>query len=117
MRKSFRLPSLRSLAAMVGFTNRMKESRRIFAWAGNYAHGRRRFGRRWQSAAATPFFVRTPASESGVARRFPPQSKNDGPARVTNPQADGERFRWTRDVAGVWGGMAAARLRAMEVWG
>ena len=31
---------------------------------------------RWQSVAATPLFARPPASESGVALRFPPQSKN-----------------------------------------
>jgi hypothetical protein len=31
---------------------------------------------RWQSAAATPLFARPPASESGAALCFPPQSKN-----------------------------------------
>jgi len=44
----------------------------------NSAHGRQRFGLRWQSAAVTPLFVRTLAPESGVALRFPPQSKNRG---------------------------------------
>lgn len=34
-----------------------------------------RFGVRWQSGAATPLFARPPASKSGVALRFPPQSK------------------------------------------
>jgi len=33
------------------------------------------FGVRWQSAAATPLSARQSASESGVALRFPPQSK------------------------------------------
>jgi hypothetical protein len=33
------------------------------------------FGVRWQSTAATPLFARRFASESGVALRFPPQSK------------------------------------------
>ena len=36
--------------------------------------GTQSFGVRWQSAAATPLFVRRFASESGVALRFPPQS-------------------------------------------
>jgi hypothetical protein len=44
----------------------------------NFAHGRQRFGVRWQSAAATPLFERGPASESGVALRFPPHSKPCG---------------------------------------
>ena len=39
------------------------------------AAGRRRFGLRWQSAAATPLSERGPGSKSGVALRFPPQSK------------------------------------------
>jgi hypothetical protein len=33
------------------------------------------FGLRWQSAAATPLFGCGQRSESGVALRFPPQSK------------------------------------------
>ena len=33
------------------------------------------FGVRWQSAAATPLFERRQACESGMALRFPPQSK------------------------------------------
>ena len=62
----------------------------------NFAQGRQRFGLRWQSLprgilanalesrepccyptgrAATPLFVRPVASQSGVALRFPPQSK------------------------------------------
>jgi hypothetical protein len=51
----------------------------------NFAHGRQRFGLRWQpaeakrsedwSAAATPLSVLPGASKSGVALRFPPQSK------------------------------------------
>jgi hypothetical protein len=41
----------------------------------NSAHGQQSFGLRWQSAAATLPFVRTPASASGVALRFPPHSK------------------------------------------
>ena len=44
----------------------------------NFAQGRQRFGVRWQSAAATPLFERGPASESGVALRFPPHSKPCG---------------------------------------
>ncbi len=38
-------------------------------------HGRQRFGLRWQSAATTPLSVRLVTSQSGVALRFPPQSK------------------------------------------
>jgi ligand-binding sensor domain-containing protein len=34
------------------------------------------FGPRWQSAAATPFFDCAPGGQSGVALRFPPQSKS-----------------------------------------
>src|ERR1017187_3989586 len=41
----------------------------------NFAHGRQRFGLRWQSAAATPLSALPVASKSGVALRFPPQSK------------------------------------------
>ncbi len=41
----------------------------------NFAHGRQRFGLRWQSAAATPLSVLPVVSKSGVALRFPPQSK------------------------------------------
>ena len=44
----------------------------------NFAQGRQRSGVRWQSAAATPLFERGPASESGVALRFPPHSKPCG---------------------------------------
>jgi hypothetical protein len=33
----------------------------------NFAHGRQRFGLRWQSAAATPLSVLPVASKSGVA--------------------------------------------------
>jgi hypothetical protein len=33
------------------------------------------FGLRWQSAAATPLFDHGPSFHSGVALRFPPQSK------------------------------------------
>jgi hypothetical protein len=33
------------------------------------------FGLRWQSAAATPLFDREQSFQSGVALRFPPQSK------------------------------------------
>jgi hypothetical protein len=33
------------------------------------------FGLRWQSAAATPLFDCGPSFQSGVALRFPPQSK------------------------------------------
>jgi hypothetical protein len=33
------------------------------------------FGLRWQSAAATPLFACGPSFQSGVALRFPPQSK------------------------------------------
>jgi hypothetical protein len=42
----------------------------------NFAHGRQRFGLRWQSAAATPLSALPVASKSGVALRFPPQSQN-----------------------------------------
>jgi hypothetical protein len=38
--------------------------------------GTENFGLRWQSAATTPLSVRQEASKSGVALRFPPQSKN-----------------------------------------
>ncbi len=41
----------------------------------NFAHGQQRFGLRWQSVAATPLSVLPVASKSGVALRFPPQSK------------------------------------------
>ena len=51
----------------------------------NFAPGRPRFGLRWQpaeakrsedwSAAATPLFDREQSFQSGVALRFPPQSK------------------------------------------
>ena len=44
----------------------------------NSAAGRRRFGLRWQSAAATPLSERGPPSESGMALRFPPQSISCG---------------------------------------
>jgi hypothetical protein len=36
------------------------------------------FGLRWQSAAATPLFDCGQISQSGVALRFPPQSKKFG---------------------------------------
>jgi hypothetical protein len=36
---------------------------------------RENFGLRWQSAAATPLFDCGPSFQSGVALRFPPQSK------------------------------------------
>jgi hypothetical protein len=36
---------------------------------------RQSFGLRWQSAAATPLSALPVASKSGVALRFPPQSK------------------------------------------
>ena len=39
------------------------------------------FGPRWQSEATTPLFLSRPAPESGVALRFPPQSKTTGPVR------------------------------------
>jgi hypothetical protein len=42
----------------------------------NSEAGRQSFGLRWQSAAATPLSECGPASESGVALRFPPQSKS-----------------------------------------
>jgi hypothetical protein len=35
----------------------------------------KKFGVRWQSAAATPLFDRGSSFQSGVALRFPPQSK------------------------------------------
>ena len=44
----------------------------------NALHGGRRFGLRWQSAAATPLSERGPPSESGMALRFPPQSISCG---------------------------------------
>ena len=39
---------------------------------------RKDFGLRWQSAAATPLFDCEQCFQSGVALRFPPQSKNCG---------------------------------------
>jgi len=36
------------------------------------------FGLRWQSAAATPLFGYGQSFQSGVALRFPPQSKKNG---------------------------------------
>jgi hypothetical protein len=36
------------------------------------------FGLRWQSTAATPLFDCGPSFQSGVALRFPPQSKKFG---------------------------------------
>jgi len=49
--------------------------RAICEIAGDGTHGRQRFGLRWQSAATTPLSVRLVTSQSGVALRFPPQSK------------------------------------------
>ena len=42
---------------------------------GGSQSGVRIFGLRWHSAAATPLFERQPRCESGVALRYPPQSK------------------------------------------
>jgi hypothetical protein len=44
---------------------------------GPFAH-REDFGVRWQSAAATPLFDCGQSFQSGVALRFPPQSKTFG---------------------------------------
>jgi hypothetical protein len=66
----------------------------------NFAHGRQRFGLRWQSAAATPLSVLPVVSKSGVALRFPPQSKicGCGASRV--------RFicvhPWLKDFSTAW---------------
>ena len=64
------------------------------------------FGVRWQSAAATPLFDYEPSFQSGVALRFPPQSKKiclrlcrAAPWRLCgkefnlNSEVDGERTR------------------------
>ena len=63
---------------------------------------RESFGLRWQSAAATPLLECQCACESGVALRFPPQSKT-------------RRFRWLAVLAiVVWLTLAASLSRAAD---
>ena len=51
-----------------------KPYRSLAPESSNSARGQQTLGLRWQSAAATPLSERGPASESGVALRFPPHS-------------------------------------------
>ena|GEM_PF-1610128 len=66
--------SARQVAVKIG-ASQNSALRKSVIQSCNFAHGRQRFGLRWQSAAATPLSARPVASKSGVALRFPPQSK------------------------------------------